>query len=376
MIAGIHRPAVVKVNLGAIKQNIENEKKHLKAGQKILAVIKANAYGHGAIPVAKTALKAGVSGFCVAILDEGLELRRHDIVQPILILGIVSPEYAPLAAANDISLTAPSLAWLKEAEKYLKKEHLQLKIHLGVDSGMGRIGFSEDAEFIKANEFLLHNDAFFVEGMFTHFASADSKDDTYFKKQVAKFNHMKSLLKVKPKWIHLDNTAASIFDKNVHSDFVRFGIGIYGLNPSSNPATPDLKANIALKPALSFESELTHVKTIHRGDGVGYGSTFIAKKDTIIGTVPVGYADGWIRKFQGFKVKVGDSYCPIVGRVCMDQFMVEMPKEMPVGTKVVLISDNPDDPNNIKAAADYVDTIHYEVACLLSDRLPRVYYGA
>ena len=374
MIAGIHRPAVVRVNLSAIKQNIENEKKHLQKGQKIFAVVKANGYGHGAVEVAKTAVKVGVSGFCVAILDEALELRKADIVKPILVLGVVSPEYAPLAAANDISLTAPNLKWLKEASKYLQKENLKLKIHLAIDSGMGRIGFNEDQEFVEANKLLENNNSFFIEGMFAHFASADSADDTYFKHQVEKFKHMKSLLTVKPKWIHVDNTAASIFDKDIHSDLVRFGIGIYGLNPSSNPTSPDLKASIELKPALSFVSELTHVKTIHKGDGVGYGSTFVADKDTIIGTVPVGYADGWIRKFQGFKVKVGEHYCPIVGRICMDQFMVKMSEKMPVGTKVTLISDNPNDPNNIKAAADYVDTIHYEVACLLSDRLPREYY--
>lgn len=374
MIPGVHRPAVVKVNLGAIRQNIKNEMKHLRPGQKLFAVVKANAYGHGAVPVAKTALKAGVSGFCVAILDEGLELRHSDIVNPILVLGIVSPQYAPLAAANDISLTAPSLEWLKKAAIELKKAHLQLKIHLGVDSGMGRIGFSEDDEFIAANKLLEHNQYFNVEGMFTHFASADSADETYFKQQVKKFKHMKSLLSVKPKWIHVDNTAASIFNKRVASDLVRFGIGLYGLNPSSNPNSPDLKAQIALKPALSFESELTQVKTIHAGSGVGYGSTFVARQDTIIGTVPVGYADGWIRKFQGFKVQVGDSYCPIVGRVCMDQFMVKMPKKMAVGTKVVLLSADPQAKNSIKAAADYLGTIHYEVACLLSDRLPRVYY--
>lgn len=374
MIPGVHRPAVVKVNLGAIRQNVKNEMKHLRPGQKLFAVVKANAYGHGAVPVAKTALKAGASGFCVAILDEGLELRHSDIVNPILVLGIVSPQYAPLAAANDISLTAPGLDWLKKAATELKKAHLRLKIHLGIDSGMGRIGFSEDDEFIAANKFLEQNESFDVEGMFTHFASADSKDESYFKQQVKKFNHMKSLLTVKPKWIHVDNTAASIFDKKVDSDLVRFGIGLYGLNPSSNPNSPDLRAQIALKPALSFESELTQVKTIHASNGVGYGSTFVAKQDTIIGTVPVGYADGWIRKFQGFKVKVGDSYCPIVGRVCMDQFMVEMPKQMPVGTKVVLLSADPQAKNSIKAAADYVGTIHYEIACLLSDRLPRVYY--
>lgn len=374
MVPGSHRPAVVKINLGAIKRNLENEMKHLDSGQKMFAVVKANGYGHGAVEVAKVADEVGAAGFCVAILDEALELRRADITKTILVLGVVSPEYAPIAAANDISLTVPNFEWLKKAEKYLKDSDLQLKVHLGIDSGMGRIGFNEDSEFIKANEFLKDNNNFFVEGMFAHFASADSSNEDYFNHQLEKFNHMKSLLEVKPKWIHVDNTAASIFHNGIKSDLVRFGIGIYGLNPSSNPNSPDLKSNIELDPALSFESELTHVKTIHPGDGVGYGSTFVADEDTVIGTVPVGYADGFIRKFQGFKIKVGDTYCPIVGRICMDQFMVKMPKEMPVGTKVVIISNNPKDPNNIKAAADYVDTIHYEVACLLNDRLPRVYY--
>lgn len=374
MVPGYHRPAVVKVNLGAIRRNIKNEMKHLATGQKMLAVVKANAYGHGAVEVAKIAIEEGAAGLCVAILDEALQLRHADIVKPILVLGVVSPEYAPIAAANNVSLTIPNLEWLKEVEKYLEKEQLQLKVHIGVDSGMGRIGFNEDEDFIAANKFLQNNDNFYVEGMFAHFASADSADDTYFKHQVEKFAHMRSLLTVKPKWIHVDNTAASIFNKDVPSDCVRFGIGIYGLNPSSNPDSPDLKSSISLEPALSFESELTHVKTIHEGDGVGYGSTFVADQDTIIGTVPVGYADGFIRKFQGFKVKVGDEYCPIVGRICMDQFMVKMPKKMPLGTKVVIISNDPTAPNNIKAAADYVDTIHYEVACLLNDRLPRVYY--
>lgn len=244
MIPGIHRPAAVRVNLGAIKENIEQEKKHLKPGQKLFAVVKANGYGHGAVEVAKTALEAGAEGFCVAILDEALELRRAGIVKPILVLGVTSPEYAPLASVNDISLTVPNLEWLKDAQEELKREHLTLKVHLGIDSGMGRIGFNEDEEFIEANHFLEDNEFFFVEGMFAHFASADSADDSYFKHQVKKFNHMKSLLTIKPKWIHMDNTAASIFDKDIPSDIVRFGIGIYGLNPSSTPTTKDLKSSI------------------------------------------------------------------------------------------------------------------------------------
>lgn len=373
MVPGIHRPAAVYVDLSAIKQNIEQELNHLEPGQKLFTVIKANAYGHGAVKVAQLAAKNGVSGFCVAILDEALELRRAGITQPILVLGVTPEEYATLAAKNDISLTVPDFEWLNTADQELNNTGLQLKIHLAVDSGMGRIGFSEDEEFLQANDFLLDNPHFEVEGLFTHFASADSSDDTYFKTQVERFEHLKSLLKVKPKWIHVDNTAASIYGKKVHSDLVRFGIGLYGLNPSSNPSTPDLPAQIRLKPALSLESELVQVHTIHKGQGVGYGSTYIADCDQIIGTIPLGYADGFIRKFQGFKIQVGDEYCPIVGRICMDQLMVRLPYEMPTKTKVILISNDPTAPNNIKAAADYVDSIHYEVACLLDDRLPRIY---
>lgn len=375
MVPGIHRPAAVCVDLAAIRQNIQEEIKHLAPGQKLFAVVKANAYGHGAVRVAQEAVKAGASGFCVAILDEALELRQAGIVQPILVLGVTPVKYASLAAVNGVSLAVPNLEWLKEVESNLIQDQLQLKIHLAVDSGMGRIGFSEDDEFIAANELLLNNSNFDVEGLFTHFASADSSDDSYFQGQVTRFNHFKKLLKIKPKWIHVDNTAASVFDKKVHSDLVRFGIGIYGLNPSSNPASADLETAIKLKPAMSFVSELVQVHTIHKGQGVGYGSTYIADEDQIIGTIPVGYADGFIRKFQGFKIKVGSEYCPIVGRICMDQLMVKLPYEMAVGTKVVLISNDPVAPNSIKKAADYVDSIHYEVACLLDDRLPRKYYN-
>ncbi|WEV44041.1 alanine racemase [Lactobacillus sp. ESL0684] len=374
MVVGIHRPALVRVDLGAIKQNLEQEMRHLAPEQKLFAVVKADAYGHGAVRVAQTAVKAGVSGFCVAILDEALELRRAGIVLPILVLGVTSPQYVELAAANSISLTVPDLDWLKQAAIRLAGTDLQLKIHLAIDSGMGRIGFNTDEEFVAANDFLLNNKYFTVEGMYTHFASADSADSAYFDKQVQSFTHFKNLLKVKPKWIHVANTATSIFDKQVKSDIVRFGIGMYGLNPSSNPTSPDIASEIKLKPALSFESELVQVHTVHQGQGISYGSTYVAETDQIIGTVPIGYADGFNRKFQGFKIQVGDAYCPIVGRVCMDQLMVRLPHEMPVGSQVILLSKDPEAPNSLKHAADYLGTIHYEVACALSQRLPRTYY--
>ena len=375
MVPTIHRPAQVNVDLDAIKQNVKNEVAHLAQKQQLWAVVKANAYGHGSVPVAYAAEQAGATGFCVATLDEGLQLREKGITKPILVLGVVDPKYVAVASVNNISLAAASLDWLKDAGEILKVNKQVLKIHLAIDSGMGRIGFSEKAEFIAANQYLKDNKNFDIEGMFTHFSKADSTDTEYFDYQVKRFKQMQALLTVEPKCIHVANTATSIFNRKVKSDLVRFGIGIYGLNPSSAPHTKDLHSEVALKPALSFTSELSFVKQIHKGYGVGYGVTFQAKKDEWIGTVPVGYADGWLRDMQGFKVKVGEEYCEIVGRICMDQFMVLLPHKMPVGTKVELISADPKAPNNIKAVADYAGTIHYEIACLLSDRLPRVYRG-
>lgn len=241
MITAVNRPAALHINLAAIKENTRQAKAHLKPGQKLFCVVKANAYGHGAARLAPVMEEAGADGFCVAMLDEGLELRRAQIVKPILVLGLQPAEEAALAAANDISLPVSSLDWLKKAEKVLRKEGLQLKIHLAIDSGMGRIGFSEDEDFKAVNEYLQGNDAFFVEGMFTHFASADSADASYFDYQVKRFKHMESLLTVKPKWIHVDNTAAILFDKDVASDIVRFGIGLYGLN-LHQPRQPGLRA--------------------------------------------------------------------------------------------------------------------------------------
>lgn len=376
MVPAVHRPARLVIDLDAIRQNIANELKYMDAGSQMWAVVKANAYGHGAVEVAKTALRTGAKGLCVAVLDEALQLRDAGITCPILVLGITPATEAVLASSFDVSLTVGDLDWLQKADSLLKEASKTLKIHLGIDSGMGRIGFSEDDEFLAANDFLKDNESFDVEGMFTHFATADSAAPAYFDYQVKRFDHMKSLLKIKPRYIHCENTAASIFGRQVKTDIVRFGIGIYGLNPSSTPTTADLDSEIALKPALSFVSELSFVKKIHKDMGVGYGATYKADSDRWIGTVPVGYADGWQRSLQGFKVKVGDDYCPIVGRVCMDQFMVELPKRYPVGTKVELIAADAKAPNSIKKVADKVGTIHYEIACLLSDRLPRVYLPA
>lgn len=380
MVQAMKRKTAVHVNLGAIAANVRSTVDHLPKGTQMFAVVKANGYGHGAVPVARIAAANGATGFCVAVLDEALELRKHDIKLPILVLGITAPSLALEALVNDISLTVGSLSWLQEAKQSLLAANepdlvtKKLRIHLAIDSGMGRIGFIEDDDFSAANEFLLKNqDLFELEGIYTHFASADSADETYFNYQVKRFNHLHDLLTVRPKYTHVANSATSLFHAACHSDLIRFGIGMYGLNPSSTKGVTDLPLPYELQPALSLRSELVFVKQNHPGMGVSYGSTYISQEDEWIGTLPLGYADGWQRRMQGFKVRVLDEWCEIVGRVCMDQFMVRLPYEMPVGTEVELIAADSTAPNSLRAVADYAETIHYEIACLLQDRLPRIY---
>ncbi|MCH4172430.1 MAG: alanine racemase [Lactobacillus sp.] len=373
MVVGNLRTARVIVDEQAIYDNINTEEKRLDKGTELFAVVKADAYGHGMVPVAKVAKAAGASGFCVALLDEALGLRQAKLTEPILVLGITDPDHSALAASGHISLTVGSKAWLVQAKAVMAKE-VQLRplaVHLAIDSGMGRIGFTEISEFLKAVHFMQENpDYFEFEGVFTHFATADEADTTYFDQQVAKFNAYVDALADRPRYVHVSNSATSLWHAACNGNLVRFGVALYGLNPSGR-GIEDLP--YPLKPALSIESELTFCKKIHAGDSVSYGATYTAEQDEFIGTIPIGYADGWLRRLQGFHVLIDGQFCEMVGRVCMDQFMVRLPQAYPTGTKVTLVGKNKDQTISLQDVADYSNTIHYELACILTPRLPRVY---
>lgn len=372
MVVGSLRHASVVVDEAAIYHNISEEKKRLPQETELFAVIKANAYGHGMIPVSKVAKAGGANGFCVAILDEALELRHALFTEPILVLGITDPEYSAVAASAHISLTVGTKAWLVAAKETLAKETQlrPLAVHLAIDSGMGRIGFTEISEFLKAVAYMAANpDYFEFEGVFTHFATADEADSTYFEKQSAAFNAYVDALPDRPRYVHVSNSATSLWHSACNGNLVRFGVALYGLNPSGNT----LNLPYELQPALSLYSELVFCKKIQKGDSVSYGATYTAQQDEWIGTVPLGYADGWLRRMQGFHVLVDGQICEMVGRVCMDQFMVRLPKAYPVGTKVTLIGTEQDETITLQDAAEYAKTIHYELTCILSDRLPRKY---
>ena len=371
MVSGLHRPTKLVIDRQAIKANIQQEMQTLPQTTELWAVVKANGYGHGMVEVAATAKSAGATGFCVAILDEALALRQAGFTEPILVLGITSPTYAKVAAAAHISLTVGSQEWLAAALPILQSGALttKLAVHFAVDSGMGRIGFRDAAGLQAADTFLQQHVAFELEALFTPFATADEKDTTYFKQQVAKFQQMRQALATEPRYVHVSNSATSLWHAACNGNMVRFGVALYGLNPSGTA----LSAPYPLQPALTFESELVFVKQIQAGDAVSYGATYHAKQAEWVGTLPVGYADGWQRRLQGFHVLINGQYCEIIGRVCMDQMMVRLPAQLPVGTKATLVGENGGQTISLQDVADYAHTIHYEIACNLTDRVPRTY---
>ena len=362
-----HRPTKALINLEAIRYNIQQMGAHIPKDTLKWAVAKANAYGHGAIAVAR-AIQDDVDGFCVSNIDEAIELRQAGIAKKILILGVSEVESLSLAKDFDITLTVAGLEWI---ENLLATESdlSGLTVHLKIDSGMGRIGFRSASEAEQAQA-MLKNHGVSVEGIFTHFATADEESDTYFKQQLEYFKGILDDLQEVPKFVHASNSATTLWHAETIFNAVRMGDSMYGLNPSGQV----LELPYELKPALTLESAIVHVKTVEAGACMGYGATYQADSEQVIATLPIGYADGWTRDMQNFSVLVDGQLCPIVGRVSMDQITIRLPKLYPLGTKVTLIGSDGDKEITATDVAVYRGTINYEVVCLLSDRIPREYY--
>ena len=357
-----YRDTWAEIDLDAITHNVK-QIKDLHPTKEIFAVVKANGYGHGDAEVSKVAIEAGVSCLAVSGLDEALRLRQSGIEVPILVLGMTRLKDVALAAENNISLTAHDEVWINHLVSLpLEKK---IKVHLKIDSGMHRLGLM-DANQIQTNFNLLKTAPMVeVEGIFTHMATADC-DKEYLDYQIQNFKNLISNLDLSGvKYVHLENTATLLQKEFDFDHAIRLGIGLYGVNPDANFIPIDFD----LKPALKLLSNLVQVKQTKKGDKVGYGSTYEAKNDEWIGVVPIGYADGWIRLHQGRCVIVEGHECEIVGRVCMDQMMIRLPKQFPMGTTVTLIGDG----MPVERVAKEIGTISYEILCLISDRVPRVY---
>ncbi|XP_045506373.1 alanine racemase-like [Colias croceus] len=370
MAAGWYRPTRLLIDTQAIKANVKNVCLRLPQGSELFAVVKANGYGHGAVETARAARDGGASGFCVALLDEAIELRQAGITEPILILSVVDPVYIPLMLTYELSVTVATMEWLIEAAEQLqKKSDEPLNVHIKVDTGMGRIGFTTTQASKEAVNLIKNNPNMYLEGIFTHFSTADFKDSTYFDQQTARFNEHLDQLSELPKYMHVSNSATALWHPDNVGNMIRFGVAMYGLNPSGRM----LPEPFPLQPALSLISSLIQVKEVPPGEGIGYGKTYTTTKKEWVGTIPIGYADGWLRGLQGFYVLVKGYQCEIIGRICMDQCMIRLPKRMPVGTKVTLIGEDHGQTITAQMVAEKLGTINYEVTCTFSQRIPREY---
>lgn len=352
----------------AIRHNFEEIKKQIPCETRIMPVIKADAYGHGALTFANI-LKEEASYFAVATVDEALELRNNGIENPILVLGHTFPEEMEVAVKNDIILTITSYDDAVTASEIAKKLGKKVAVHIKVDTGMSRIGFlpnEESKEIIKEIS-LLKN--LIIDGVFTHFATADEEDLSFTEIQKKRFFEFTKELSSEYT-LHAGNSAAIMQYKSASFDVMRPGIILYGLYPSAEVA----RSVLELEPVMELVSHVAYVKSIKPGDSVSYGRTFTADKNMRIATIPVGYADGYPRLLSNKgRVIINGKYAPIVGRICMDQFMVDVTdiENVKVGDKVILMGRDKDLNITADEIASLTGTINYEVVCDISKRVPR-----
>ena len=362
-----YRPTKAVIDLGAIKKNLIAFQQR-SGDAEVIAVVKADAYGHGVLAVAKTAIDNGVRLLAVATPDEALYLREQGIDTDLLVLGATPPNFIQVAQQRSITVTAVSLDWLSMAAVNVAAELDALKIHLKVDTGMRRIGIQLD-EVEEAFGFIADHD-FDFKGIFTHFATADEENSSLFLKQVRAMNQVIDKLDDPSVMVHVSNSAAAIMHPELACDAVRVGISLYGIAPS--PYVSE-EMPFELHPALSLETEIVHVKKVEAGEALSYGATYQAEQDEWIATLPIGYADGMLRGLQGQDVLVKGQRVPVVGRICMDQCMIRVSEKLPIGEKVQLIGSQAGKRIFIDEWARKLDTIPYEIPCILTKRVPRVY---
>lgn len=365
-----------EVNLQAVRHNIEEARKNIKSDTKIMAIVKANAYGHGAVPVSK-ALISQVDAYGVAMIEEALELRDAGIDKMILILGYTGEEWYEELVKHCISQTIYTYDMAKKLSDVAVSFGKQTPIHIKIDTGMGRIGFAPTEESLDIVEKISHLPGVFIEGVFTHFARADEKTIEAAKEPFARYMQFVQELEKKGIRIpirHVSNSASIISFPEANLDMVRSGITTYGLYPSEDVPKEILK----LQPAMSWKSKISFVKPIGPGTSISYGGTFTAEKPMIVATVPVGYADGMKRDLSGKgRVLVHGQYAQILGRVCMDQFMIDVTdiSNVKMGDTVTIFGKDGDKCIPVEEIAELSHSFNYEFVCGISNRVPRKYIG-
>jgi len=368
------RTVWAEVDLDAIAYNVQNIKK-IVGNKEIIAVVKADGYGHGAIDIVPVLLENGINKLAVAVLTEAIELRKSNIKAPIMILGYTDLTYADDIIKYDIEQTVYDLEYAKELSRVALILNKKAKIHIALDTGMGRIGFIPNEESIRQVKEIADLEGINLEGIFTHFSTSDETDKDYTLEQLKKFQDFNERLKeigVNIPLKHCSNSGAIIDLPETYLDAVRAGIIIYGYYPSQEVN----KERLPLKPALTLKTKVVHIKELEEGNYISYGRTFKTERKSIIATLPIGYADGYSRLLSGnVKVIINGKYSNVVGRICMDQCMVDVTdiENVKVGDEVILLGEEGNLRFNADDIAEILGTINYEVICMLRQRIPRVY---
>ena len=371
----IYRPTWVDIDMQAARHNFQTVRQLVGEQVKICAIVKANGYGHGSIELSKLYVAEGVDFLAVATIDGALKLRNAGIEVPILVLGWTPTEAYQAAVENDVRLTMYDLQEIKKLNEAAVSKGKKALVHLKIDTGMTRLGFMATEENLEQIAQALALPNIEIEGIFSHFSKADEKSKDYAYKQLAIFKDFVARLEEKTGYHipikHMANSAAIIDLPEAHLDMVRPGIVLCGLQPSS-----EMLNTADLQPVLSWKAKVSRVQQVPAGTLIGYGGTYQAEKTMTVATIPVGYADGYNRLLsnKGYVLYQGKKL-PIVGRVCMDQFMVDASSaaNLQAGDEVILIGSQGEQSLTVTEMAEMLQTIDHEIICAIAARVPRIY---
>jgi alanine racemase len=369
------RPTLCWIDHDALRWNLRQIREKVGANVKILSMVKANAYGHGAAAVAQTLVGAGGDAFGVATLEEGVELRRSGIGAPILVLAGAYEEQLAEFFAHSLTPVVHDMTRLETLEKAVRRRSATLNVHLKIDTGMGRLGLvaAESEAWIPELKNLA---ALKIEGVFSHFSHAESVDGDYTRRQLEIFNRIVERLRgeqIAPPLVHFANSAATITLPAAYFDMVRPGIMLYGVYPS-----PAMAKQIILKPVLAWKTKILQLKKVPAGTSISYGQTFVTNRESMIATLPIGYADGYPRLLSNRgEVLVGGQRAKVAGRVCMDLTMIDVTdiRNVKQGDEVVLLGRQDDAEISADQIAAWASTISYEILTSISARVPRIHYN-
>ncbi len=369
-----YRPVWAEINLDNLAYNMRRIRAKTLS-KEIFGVVKADAYGHGSIEVAKVLLESGATRLSVAVLSEGVELRKSGIACQINILGVTPSTLFDDLIEYDLEPVVFSYEYAKKLSECAKTKNKTVKIHFAVDTGMGRIGFFPTERSVEEALEIMRLPKIEVEGIFSHFSTADETDKEYSYIQLDKYNWFIGKLKengVSIRIKNICNSAAITELPEAQYDGVRPGIIIYGYYPSKEVD----KKRINVKPVMTLKANIVHLKTLDEGQYIGYGRKFKTKKKSVIATLPIGYADGYTRMLSGkAKVIIKGKFAPVVGNICMDQCMIDVTdiEDVKIGDEVILIGSHENLKFDADDIADLLGTIKNEVLCMIGKRVPRVY---